>query len=189
MMNSSETPNNHRVVLIGFMGSGKSAVGRRLASLLDWHYLDTDAEIERVAGRTIAELFADEGEAAFRVRETALLIALTRQNVGGTGGTVFSTGGGTPLRPENAPLLKGLGTVVWLKASVEASLARLGPDVRSRPLLAGAIDNPHPLIQSLLAAREPRYAALADYTLDTSDSSGPDDAAEQLRDMLARRIE
>ena len=114
------------IALIGFMGTGKSVVGQALAQRLKWDYLDTDAEVEREAGKSIPQIFSLEGEAAFRARETALLSSLAPQNwgegafpappkvsgsLGGRAGLVLSTGGGTPLRAENAALLKQIGTV------------------------------------------------------------------------------
>ncbi len=169
------------IVLIGFMGTGKSAVGRALARRLQMIWLDTDTEIEREAGKSIPQIFAEEGEAAFRARETAVLSALSpphgdrvRRNF------VLSTGGGTPLRAENAALLTQLGTIVWLQTSAEAIVARIGPDFRTRPLLADFQENPQERIQSLLAVRAPHYAALADFALDTSDCAGPEEAAEIL---------
>src|SRR5665213_1953647 len=169
------------IVLIGFMGTGKSAVGRVLAWRLGWRHVDTDTEIEREMGRTIPEIFTEEGEAAFRARESALLSSLrpsltppflTGKGVGGlglSGGLILSTGGGTPLRPENAALLKEIGTIVWLHVTPESILERVRRSLHERPLLAAHHDDPLGRIQSLLADRAPRYAALADHTLDTSD--------------------
>lgn len=187
------TPDTN-IVLIGFMGTGKSAVGRVLARRLGWRHLDTDAEIERLAGRTIPEIFTEEGEAAFRAREAALLASLsppslTGKGAGGLGSNgaslILSTGGGTPLRAENAALLKRIGTVVWLQAAPEAILARVQRSLDERPLLAGHRDDPLGRIQTLLADRAPRYAALADYTLDTSDCADSEEAADRLSCLLA----
>lgn len=175
------------IVLIGFMGTGKSAVGRVLARRLGWSHLDTDAEIERAAGRTIPEIFTKEGEAAFRAREFALLSSLTPPSLTGkgAGSLILSTGGGTPLQPENAALLKQIGTVVWLQVTPHAILARVQRSLHERPLLAGHRDDPLGRIQSLLADRVPRYAALADYALDTSDCAGAEEAADRLGRLLA----
>ena len=168
------------------MGTGKSAAGRALARRVQAVWLDTDAEIERGAGKSIPQIFAEEGEAAFRARETEVLSALTPAN-GSWGGRdfVLSTGGGTPLRSENAALLRQIGTIVWLQTSTEAIVARIGPDFRTRPLLADFQDNPQERIQSLLAVRAPRYAALADFALDTSGCAGPEEAAKEILDLLA----
>ncbi len=201
-------PQTQNIVLIGFMGTGKSAVGRVLARRLGWRHLDTDAEIERQAGRMIPEIFTAEGEAAFRARESALLDSLappllgaggsslappslTGKGAGGLGfdgDLILSTGGGTPLRPENAALLKRIGTVVWLHVAPEAILARVAKSLHERPLLAGHRDDPLGRIQRLLADRVPRYAALADYTLDTSDCADSEEAAGRLLRLLALPI-
>jgi len=176
------------IVLIGFMGTGKSAVGQALAQHLGWHYLDTDAEIEREAGRTIPQIFADEGEKAFRQMETAFLNSPALQHWDG-GDLILSTGGGTPLLAENAALLKQIGAVVWLQASAEAILTRVGPGFRSRPLLASYQEDPRGRIESLLSERAPRYAALADYSFDTSESAGPEEVGKHILDLLASRKE
>jgi len=184
------------IILIGFMGTGKSAVGRVLARRLGLRHLDTDVEIERAAGRTIARIFTEEGEPAFRARETALLQTLTPpfltppfltgKGVGGLGpdGLILSTGGGTPLRPENAALLKQIGTVVWLQVAPEAIYARVRRSLHERPLLAGHRDDPLARITALLADRAPRYAALADFTLNTSDCADSEEAADRLARLL-----
>ena len=180
------------IILIGFMGTGKSAVGRVLARRTGWRHLDTDAEIERAAGRTIPEIFTEEGEPAFRARESSLLSSLAPPSLPGKGGgglgpdaLILSTGGGTPLRPENAALLKRIGTVVWLQVAPPAILARVQRSLHERPLLAGHRDDPLGRIEALLADRAPRYAALADYTLDTSDCANSEEAADRLGRLLA----
>lgn len=172
------------IVLIGFMGSGKSAVGRALAGRLRWRHRDTDTEIECEAGCTIADLFLAEGEAAFRQRETATLVRLLSEIT--CEQTILSTGGGTPLHPENAALLKRMGTVIWLQASPEAILARVGPNLVSRPLLAAYHDNPQARIERLLTARAPLYAAAADLVVNTSIYARPMEAAEQILSLLDR---
>lgn len=178
------------IVLIGFMGTGKSAVGRVLARRLGWRHVDTDTEIEREADRTIPEIFTEEGEAAFRARESALLSSLVPSLTPpllGAGGPslILSTGGGTPLRPENAALLKEIGTVVWLHVTPEAILERVSRSLHERPLLAAHQDDPLGRIQSLLADRAPRYAVLADQTLDTSDCADSEEAADRLMRLLS----
>ncbi len=170
------------IVLIGFMGTGKSAVGRVLARRTGRRHLDTDAEIERGAGKPIPEIFALDGEAAFREQETALLSSLAIAEE--AGGLVLSTGGGTPVRAENAALLKQVGTVVWLRVTPEAILARVAHSLHERPLLAGHRDNPLGRIESLLAAREPIYEALADVILETSDCADSEEGAARLMAQL-----
>ena len=171
------------VVLIGFMGTGKSAVGRNLARRLDARHLDTDAEIEREAGRPIPQIFADEGEAAFRAREVALLARLALPE--GDIPLILSTGGGTPLRAENAALLKKIGPVIWLRPTAETILARVRKDLHERPLLAAHAADPLARIRALLSERESHYAAVADYQLDTSDCTSADEAAGRVLALLA----
>ncbi len=187
------------IVLIGFMGTGKSAVGRNLARRLDARHLDTDAEIERTAGRLIPQIFADEGEAAFRARESAFLSSLAptpnlappqASMVVGVGRPlILSTGGGTPLRPENAALLKKIGLVIWLRPSAETIFARVRKDLHERPLLASHAADPLARIRALLAEREARYEAAADWQLDTSDCVNADEAAGRVLALLAHTQE
>ena len=169
------------------MGTGKSAVGRALARRLGARHLDTDVEIEREAGRTIPEIFAAEGEEAFRAREAALLGRLAEQN--GETPLVLSTGGGTPLRPENAARLAEIGTVVWLQVAPEAILARVSRSLHERPLLYAHAADPLTRIKSLLAERGPRYASLAAYTLDTSHCRDSEEAAVRVLEMLDMKSE
>ena len=103
------------VVLIGFMGSGKSSMGIRLSYRMRYVLEDTDKLIEAGAGKTISEIFAQEGEEAFRAMETALLEKLVEKK----GQRIYSVGGGTPVRAVNRPLLKKLGTVVYLRTRPE----------------------------------------------------------------------
>lgn len=170
------------IVLIGFMGTGKSAVGRVLARRTGFRHLDTDAEIERRAGKTIPQVFADDGEEAFRARETEFLASLTAWSEDEP--LVLSTGGGTPLRAENANLLKRTGTVVWLQVAPEAILARVAHSLHERPLLAAHQADPLARIESLLASRAEAYAALADIVLDTSDCASSEEGAARLMTEL-----
>lgn len=170
------------IVLIGFMGTGKSAVGRVLARRTDFRHLDTDAEIERRAGKTVPQIFGDDGEAAFRALETEFLASLTVSQEDGP--LVLSTGGGTPLRPENAALLKQIGTVVWLQVAPEAILSRVAHSLHERPLLAAHQVDPLVRIESLLASREEAYAALADIVLDTSDCAHSEEGTARLMERL-----
>ena len=104
------TPTN--IVLIGFMGSGKSSIGRRVATRLGFQFLDTDALLVEREGREITEIFEQDGEARFRDLETSVLSSLGMRDR-----CVISTGGGVILREENRALLGQLGLVVWLTAS------------------------------------------------------------------------
>jgi shikimate kinase len=140
------------VLLIGFMGSGKSTVGRMLARRTGRPFVDLDEVIAASTGKTIASVFEDEGEEAFRVSEHAALVALRQKSP-----SVVACGGGIVLRGENRALL------VYLKVSAEEALARIG-DVSGRPLLAGAGAS---LAPALLASREALYTACADLVVPT----------------------
>lgn len=170
------------IVLIGFMGTGKSAVGRVLARRMGWRHLDTDLETERAAGKTIPQIFMELGEAGFRDQETAVLASLAARQA--AEGLILSTGGGTPLRAENAALLKQIGTVVWLHVAPEAILSRVAHSLHERPLLAAHQADPLGRITSLLAEREPQYAALADAVLETSDCANSEEGAARLMERL-----
>jgi len=137
------------IALIGFMGSGKSSVGRLVADTLHFTFLDTDDVIEARARKPITEIFAQQGEPAFRQLESGLVAELTRRNR-----TVISTGGGLPINPANLVSLKTHALVVCLWASPEKIFERVGHQFH-RPLL----NTPDPLgkIRSLLAVREPFY--------------------------------
>lgn len=119
-----------RIFLVGFMGSGKTEVGRLVARELGYPFLDLDAEIAAEAGMTIPELFLAEGEAAFRARESAALRTRTFAP-----DLVVSTGGGAMVSEENRRFLRERGTTVWLNPSFETLCRRLGPEARAkRPL-------------------------------------------------------
>jgi shikimate kinase len=111
------------VTLIGLRGTGKSVVGRRLAQRLGWAWIDTDREVVRRAGLTIAQLFATRGEAGFREIESRLLSELPREEH-----RVVSLGGGAVLRPENRTLVRSWGPVVWLQADIDTLAQRIASD-------------------------------------------------------------
>jgi shikimate kinase len=146
--------------LIGPMGSGKTAVGRRLAALLGKQFYDSDAEIERRTGVDIRFIFEKEGEARFREREREVIADLTALH-----DVVVSTGGGAVLDAENRARLAANGTVVWLQATVDTQLQRTRPS-RNRPLLA--TDDPRAVLERLKSVREPLYDQIADLKIDTS---------------------
>jgi 3-dehydroquinate synthase len=129
------------IVLIGFMGTGKSAVGHVLAARLKARYFDTDAEIEKETGKHVAQIFAQDGEPFFRQKELLVLMRLAREQVP----IIVSTGGGTPLRQDNVRLLKKIGPLVWLTAPPEAILGRVRKNLERRPMLATHADDPLPL--------------------------------------------
>ena len=136
--------------LVGMMGSGKSTAGRHLAELLGYRFLDADTSIEQVAGRSIPELFASEGEAGFRALEAAVLNQIASWH-----SLVVATGGGVVTRPENWGQLHQ-GVVIWLDAPEALLLERLRSDATPRPLLETA--DPAARLTALLAERKPLYA-------------------------------
>lgn len=141
-------------VLMGFMGAGKTTVGKELAKATDCEFIDTDERIEMEQGRKISAIFSTEGESAFRDMETDLLKRLQEQKEG----FVLSIGGGMPVREENRALLRNLGTVVYLKTSKEEIIRRLSGDT-NRPLLqGGALEEK---VTSLMNAREQIYMETA----------------------------
>lgn len=148
------------VFLIGPMGAGKSAVGRRLAHLLKRDFYDTDDEIERRTGVDIPFIFEKEGEAGFRRRERRVVAELSALP-----GIVLATGGGVVLDEENRRDLTVSGTVVYLHASVGQQLKRTRRG-RGRPLLE--TEDPRQRLEDLMTIREPLYRAMADYVIDTN---------------------
>jgi len=137
------------------MGAGKSTVGPALAARLGRPFVDTDQEVERAAGATVAEIFSREGEAGFRERERAAIDVASEQ------AAVVALGGGAIVQPDAADRLTASGLVVWLEADPETILARIG-DAESRPLLAGLEPaEQRAKLEALLAARKPYYARAA----------------------------
>ncbi len=160
--------------LIGMMGTGKTTVGRLLAQELSYGFLDIDEVIVKVTGRTINQLFAEEGEAAFRQMESDVLAqvcAYTKLSV--------STGGGIILRRENWSYLHH-GLIVWLDAPVELLYIRLAEDT-TRPLLQDA--DPILKLRSLLEQRQPLYAQ-ADLRITISEGETPEQIARRVREEI-----
>jgi shikimate kinase len=169
-----------RIFLVGYRGAGKTTVGPVLATKLGWRFADCDDEVERAAGRTVAELFRDEGEAGFRGRESAALNDLCRQDR-----VVVATGGGAVLGESNRTAMTRAGFVVWLTAPADVLHRRLTRDpttaARRPALTTGGFEE----VANLLAVREPLYRAVADLTLDSSDRSPEELAAAILSDWNA----
>lgn len=147
------------IVLIGFMGCGKSTIGVRLSYRLRRCLTDTDKMIERREGRSISDIFAQAGEAYFRELETQVLSELAKK----AHHQIISLGGGTPVREENRPLMKAIGTVVYLRIQPETVYERLKNDT-TRPLLQG--ENPLQKIKDLLEQRASIYEECADIIVD-----------------------
>lgn len=172
--------NVRNIVLVGPMGSGKSAIGRLLATRLARAFVDLDDSIEAQAGKVINAIFADEGEAGFRVRECrALAEALM------TPAQVIATGGGAALDAGNRAAMRRAGTVVYLRVDPQEQLRRVAGD-SARPLLDAADRGQR--LADLQAQREPLYLELADVVFDTSEHA-PDAAAFTLAAILATSME
>jgi shikimate kinase len=167
------------IVLTGFMATGKTEVGRRLARLLQRPFVDTDGIVEAAEGCSVAQLFATRGEAGFRALERAAVEqACAMQDA------VIATGGGALLDPENRRRLAAAGPIICLAASPEDILRRTGAGA-SRPLLAGANGDRLARIRALLAERAPAYA-VATHTIDTGGLS-IDEVVERVRSLVSGR--
>jgi shikimate kinase len=170
-----------QVILTGFMATGKTEVGRKLARRLGRPFVDVDGLVEASAGRSVAHIFATEGEARFRELERAAVVEACR-----VPDAVVATGGGTLLDPENRRCLAAAGPIVCLAAPPEEILRRVG-DPASRPLLANGVARGDPLarVRELLAERAPAYA-LSTHTVDTA-GLGVDEVVERVLALVAGR--
>jgi shikimate kinase len=179
MAQSGDSP----ILLIGYRGTGKTAVARELAARLGYDWADADDVIEKEAGKTIAQIFADEGEAAFRDREASVVAALScpwiSSRPGGKRRTVVALGGGAVLREDNRRVICGAGPVVWLTASVDTILKRLAADATTasrRPNLTTVGGRAE--IEALLAERTPLYRQCATLVVDTEGKTAAEVAEE-----------
>jgi shikimate kinase len=168
------------IILTGFMGTGKSTVGKRLAKRLGWNFVDVDREIEARAGMPIARIFAERGEPVFRRLERR---AVTRAAKGTE--QVIATGGGAFVNPVSRATLRLAGPVICLTAKPQVIFARVGKRADARPLLAGH-GSPLARIRLLLARRAAAYAQ-ADLTVDTSNLS-IDEVVERIWDTLSSSL-
>ena len=168
------------VVMVGMMGAGKTAVGSVLARALAVPFVDSDDEITRAADRSIAEIFARDGEPFFRARESEVLGRLLR-------GTpcVLSTGGGAFLAAPNRDLVREAGVSVWLRADLDLLWQRVRHKT-TRPLLRTA--NPRDTLIALYKARLPFYQ-MADIVVDSSADLSVEDMAKRVEDALALRAD
>lgn len=154
----------NNIILIGFMGAGKTTLGSLLAQRLGVRFLDTDQYIEAQQKRTISSMFEQEGEAYFRRLETELLQTLADSGQP----AVISVGGGLPVQRVNHALLRRLGTAVYLKAE-EGTLVERLQNSKNRPLLQG--DSLEERIAKLMAERESVYEEIADYIIHTDNKT------------------
>jgi shikimate kinase len=145
------------IVLVGMMGVGKSSIGRRLAARLGVQFVDADAEIEKAAGMSIADIFARHGEADFRSGEARVIARLLDG-----GPQVLATGGGAVMNADTRAAIKAKGVSIWLSAEFDVLLRRINKRKNERPLLQTA--DPAATLRELLVAREPVYAQ-ADLTV------------------------
>ncbi|MFH1709575.1 MAG: shikimate kinase [bacterium] len=166
------------IILIGFMGAGKTETGKLLAKKLKMTYIDTDAIIEKEQGAAINEIFAKKGEECFRDMESKLIDKLA-----GIKDHVVSTGGGMILRPDNVKKLKKMGSLVLLWADPDTVYERVkGSDVR--PLLN--VEDQKAKIREILEFRAPIYKGVADLEIDTSLLS-PEEASNKILEFAKER--
>jgi shikimate kinase len=167
------------ITLIGYRATGKTTLAKLLAQRLGWQWIDADVEIERLSSKTIARIFAEDGEPAFRDLEAQVIADLCRYDK-----LVLAAGGGAPLCEENRRIMRQSGKVVWLKAQPETILKRMSGDattVERRPSLTGR--DPLDEIVQLLALREPMYRDTADFTIDTENRT-PEELTAEILDRL-----
>ncbi len=168
--------NQQNIFLVGPMGAGKSTIGRLLARELGLTFTDSDREIEERSGANIPWIFDVEGESGFREREARVIDDLSR-----SGGLVLATGGGVVMRAENRQALRGRGTVVYLKTSVDEQLERTGRD-RNRPLLQ--TEDPRAVLTRLMEVRDPLYREVADLIIAT-DRQSPKAVVQSIIEQLS----
>ncbi len=166
------------VVLVGMMGSGKTAVGTAVSRMLDVPFLDSDTEIERAANMSIAEIFSRDGESFFRAKETQVITRL----LGGRRG-ILSTGGGAFLSQENRRVIAERGVALWLRAELDLLWARVRHK-STRPLLRTA--DPYATLRELCQRRNPVYA-LADLAVDARADYSVDEMAGRVIEALQTR--
>lgn len=165
------------IVLIGLMGAGKSAIGRRLATALDLPFVDADAEIEAAAGQSISDIFAEHGESYFREGERRVIARLLRG-----GQMVLATGGGAYMCEETRVTIKDRGMSIWIKADLPVLLARVARR-DNRPLLQNG--DPAEIMQDLMRTRHPVYAQ-SDLTVESRDVPHDTIVAEIMTALASR---
>jgi shikimate kinase len=172
------------LTLIGYRATGKTTLARLLAERLGWDWIDADVEIERRAGKSIAAIFAEDGEPAFRDLEAQVIADLCRRDR-----LILAAGGGAPLRPESRQAMRAGGKVVWLTARPETVLARMSGDVTTamrRPSLTDK--RPLDEVVEVLRKREPIYRESADWEVNTEGRT-PEELAEEIVARAQLRIQ
>ena len=163
------------LTLIGYRATGKTTLARLLAERLGWDWIDADVEIERRAGKSIARIFAEQGEPAFRDLEAQVIADLCRRDR-----LVLAAGGGAPLRPESRRAMREAGKVVWLTARPETILARMSGDTTTTTRRPDLTDKgPLEEIIHLLEVRTPIYQESAHLVVDTEGKT-PAELAEEI---------
>jgi shikimate kinase len=170
------SPATPRILLVGMMGSGKTTTGRLVAARLGWRYRDSDEDVEAETGMTVPEIFASQGEVAFRQAEADVLAAACTD----ASPSVVSVAGGAVLNPDTRHRIAACGLVVWLRARPQTLAARVG-DGAGRPLLD---DDPATTLVELNEVRAPLYAELADIVIDV-DTLEPDAVVERILAAVA----
>lgn len=166
------------IVLIGFMGSGKTAAGKKLSEKLNTAFVDIDKLIEKEQETTIADIFSISGEKHFRALEKEMVVRVSRE----AEEKVIATGGGVVLNPENMTNLRQRGVIIWLSVSPETVYQRTKKN-RYRPLLLGA--SPKKKIEELMKSRRHLYSK-ADFKVETSDRS-IDEVADEILNLLKKK--
>ena len=173
------------LVLVGYRGSGKSSIGRELAMMLGLDYVDTDHAIQEKAGKSVREIFAEQGEPVFRDMETDILQELVNRSSAAPP-SVIATGGGMIMREQNRRLIRRLGPVVWLRVSPKVALHRIISDTFTREQRPALTE--HDLadeVRTMVADRLPYYAAVADLTVDNDqEGQSREDVAGRILDQL-----
>jgi shikimate kinase len=178
-MDHSSPLRGRTIVLVGMMGVGKTSIGKRLAQALDLPFRDADEEIERAAGCTIPQIFAEHGEAEFRAGERRVIARLLQEPP-----QILATGGGAFMNPDTRQLIMEKALSVWLRADLDVLVRRVGRR-DNRPLLKGK--DARKTLAELMAVRDPVYAE-ADIAIETGD--GPHQAAvTAIIDALKARLE
>ncbi len=168
------------LILIGYRATGKTTLARLLSKRIGWEWIDADVEIERRAGKSIKQIFDQQGEPAFRDLEAEVIAELCRRQR-----LILAVGGGAPMRPQSRQIMHQTGKIVWLEAGPHTILARMTADDTTagrRPNLTEK--GPLEEIIALLAEREPVYRELAHLVVDTEGKS-PGELATEIVDRLA----
>ncbi len=163
------------IVLIGFMGSGKSSIGRRLADIFGYKFIDTDSLIETKTGKSIKKIFQTEGEQAFRQIEHSVVVEVSREKR-----AIISCGGGVVINQDNINALKKTGLIIYLKADVN-SLFERAKKANTRPLLM--VENPKEEFERIFSQRKKMYEEAADKVIEVGERSQEEIVAEIVHDL------